>query len=180
MALWAKPTAVKNHARFIDLGNGEYSNNIIFARSGTTNNLLFKVFGGGSSAGGVTASNAIELNRWQFFAATINTSGAVSLYKNGQLIQTGASTWPWGVQRTRNYIGRSNWSADAYYEGALDEVRIFDYALTAAEILTLFETTAHCMHPYAEYLDFNWDCVVDLEDIAGLMDHWLSGGLYKN
>jgi beta-glucanase (GH16 family) len=179
IALWARPTAVKNHARFIDLGNGEYSDNIVFARSGTTNGLLFKVFGGSSSAGGVVAADAIELDRWQFFAATIDTAGNVTLYKNGQSIQTGTSTWPWGLQRLNNYIGRSNWAADAYYQGAMDEIRIFDYALTPTQIQSLFTATAHCMEPYAEFLDSNWDCMVDLEDIAGLMDHWLANGLFQ-
>jgi hypothetical protein len=170
---------VKNHARFIDLGNGEYSDNIVFARSGTTNGLLFKVFGGSSSAGGVVAADAIELDRWQFFAATIDTAGNVTLYKNGQSIQTGTSTWPWGLQRLNNYIGRSNWAADAYYQGAMDEIRIFDYALTPTQIQSLFTATAHCMEPYVEFLDSNWDCMVDLEDIAGLMDHWLANGLFQ-
>ncbi|HOM61753.1 MAG TPA: family 16 glycosylhydrolase [Anaerohalosphaeraceae bacterium] len=178
VALWARPTAVKNYARFIDLGNGAAANNIILARSGTSNHLLFKVYGKDTSDGTVTASNAIELNRWQFFAATINTSGSVKIYKNGQVIQTGTSTWPWGVQRTKNYIGRSNWSSDAYYQGAMDEIRIYDYALSEAEIQALFEQTAHCMYPYPESLDLNWDCVVDLEDIVGMMDYWLAEGLY--
>ncbi len=177
VALWAKPTAVKNHARFIDLGNGSYANNIILARSGTSNGLLFKVFGKDTSAGGVVADDAIELNRWQFFAATINTSGTVTIYKNGQSIQTGTSTWPWGLIRTQNYIGRSNWSSDAYYEGAMDEIRVYDYALSAAEIQALFLATAHCMEPYPEYLDLNWDCVVDLADVAQLIDYWMANGL---
>ncbi|HOK65173.1 MAG TPA: family 16 glycosylhydrolase [Anaerohalosphaeraceae bacterium] len=179
VALWAKPTAVKNYARFIDLGNGEAANNIIFARSGTSNNLLFKVYGKDTSDGTVTASNAIELNRWQFFAATVNTSGAVKIYKNGQVIQTGTTTWPWGLRRTKNYIGRSNWSADAYYQGMMDEIRIYDYALTDAEILALYQQTARCMNPYPEELDLNWDCMVDLTDIVGIMDYWLSEGLYS-
>jgi hypothetical protein len=34
------------------------------------------------------------------------------------------------------------------------------------------------MYPYPESLDLNWDCVVDLEDIVGMMDYWLAEGLY--
>lgn len=179
IALWAKPTAVKNFARFIELGNGASSNNIYLARSGTTNDLAFKVFGGSSSDGAVVAPNVIELNRWQFLAAAIDTSGSVTLYKNGQPIQTGISTWPWGVIRTRNYIGRSNWSSDEYYQGAMDEIRVYDYALTPAEIQTLFAAAAHCMEPYPDLFDINWDCRVDLTDLAGLIDHWLANGLYS-
>ncbi|MBN2841480.1 MAG: hypothetical protein JXM68_00220, partial [Sedimentisphaerales bacterium] len=42
VTLWAYPTAVQNWARFIDFGNGEYNSNIVFARRGTTNNLVFE------------------------------------------------------------------------------------------------------------------------------------------
>jgi beta-glucanase (GH16 family) len=179
VTLWAKPTAVKNYARFIELGNGPSSNNIYLGRDGTTNGLRFKVFGGSSSAGTVIAADAIELNRWQFFAATIDTSGNVTLYKNGQPVQTGTSTWPWGLTRTQNYLGRSNWSSDDYYQGAMDEVKVFDYAMTAQQVQSVFTAGAHCMEVYPEELDLNGDCVIDLADMLPLFEYWLSNGLYE-
>jgi beta-glucanase (GH16 family) len=179
VTLWAKPTAVKNYARFIELGNGESSDNIYLSREAATNGLRFKAYGGSSSDGAVIATNAIELDRWQFLAATIDTSGNVTLYKNGAAIKTGTSTWPWGLTRTQNYLGKSNWAADEYYQGALDEVRVYDYAMTAAEIQSVFTSTAHCMNVYPEYLDVNWDCVVDFSDLAKMLEYWLADGLYR-
>ena len=178
VTLWAKPTAAKDFARFIELGNGTYANNIYLSRESTGTGLRFKVFGSDTSAGTVVVDNVLELNRWQFLAATIDTSGHVTLYKNGQPIGTGTSTWPWGVKRTQNYLGRSSWSSDDYYEGAMDEVRVFDYALTAAQVQTIFTDSAHCMEVYPEYLDFNWDCVVDMEDVVLFFEHWMASGLY--
>lgn len=178
ITVWAKPTAVKNYARFIELGNGEYANNIYFGRDGVTDGLRFKVFGSDTSDGTVIAADAVELDRWQFFAATIDTSGSVTLYKNGQPIQTGTSTWPWGVTRTQNYLGRSGWASDDYYEGAMDEIKVFDYALTPQQVEAVFTSSAHCMEPYPEHLDFNWDCVIDLADLAQVLEAWLSSGLY--
>jgi beta-glucanase (GH16 family) len=179
VTLWAKPTAAKNYARFIELGNGESSDNIYLCREGTTNGLRFKAYGGASSDGAVIAANAIELNRWQFFAATVSAAGAVTLYKNGQVIGTGTSTWPWGVTRTQNYLGRSNWAADEYYQGAMDEIRVFDYALTSQEVQSIFTSGAHCMEVYPDYLDINWDCVIDLADLSQFLESWLSSGLYS-
>lgn len=179
VTLWARPTAAKNYARFIELGNGDYANNIYLSREGTGSGLRFKAYGSDGSDGAVIAANAIELDKWQFFAATIDTSGSVILYKNGQAIQTGASTWPWGVMRTENYLGRSSWSSDDYYQGAMDEVRVFDYALTAAEIEAVFTAGAHCMETYPEHLDLNKDCVIDLSDMLPLLEYWLSNGLYS-
>ncbi|HDS83918.1 MAG TPA: carbohydrate-binding protein, partial [Phycisphaerales bacterium] len=139
-AFWAHPTAVKNWARFIDLGNGPNNHNIIVTRESTTNHLAVRVYDGGSAGGLVRASNAIALNTWQFFAVTISnrSSNNVRIYKNGQLIQTGTTAIPQSVLRSANYIGRSNWSADAYYQGALDDVRVFDYALSANEVMDIY------------------------------------------
>lgn len=145
-AFWCYPTAVKAWARFIDLGRGSGSNNIVIARYGTGSDLTVTVYGGSAGGGHVRAINALELNKWQFFAVTISTGGNVRIYKDGTLIQTGSTTWPWGVNRTQNYIGRSNWSGDAFYEGYMDDIRIFDYALIPNEVHDIY--TADVPQPY--------------------------------
>jgi hypothetical protein len=137
ISLWVYPTAVRNWARFVDLGNGAASDNIWFGRQGSTGNLAFECWSGGTSNGLVAADNAITLNEWQMFTVTVDRFGNVRLFKNGQLIQTGTSK-PTSVVRTRNYIGRSNWSADAYYLGRMDEIRIYNYNLSDAEVLALY------------------------------------------
>ena len=35
---------------------------------------------------------------------------------------------------TNNWLGRSQWDADGYFDGLLDEVRIYSEALSEAEI----------------------------------------------
>ena len=137
ISLWACPTAVRNWARFMDLGNGAASNNIWFGRQGTTGNLAFECWSGSGSNGLVAAPDAIALNEWQMFTVTVDGFGNVRLFKNGQPIQTGTSA-PASIRRTNNYIGRSNWSADAYYQGHLDDVRIYNYNLSDAEVLDLY------------------------------------------
>ena len=174
--LWAKPTAANSYARFIELSNGSSNNNIYLSREGTGAGLRFKSFGSSDSAGAVIADNAIELDRWQFFAATIDNSGNVSLYKNGELIKTGTSTWPWGVKRTQNYIGRSSWASDEYYQGAMDEMRVFDFALTDSQVQYVYTNSKFCSEPYPEQLDVNWDCQIDLTELSVLMAAWLSNG----
>ncbi|HOK67777.1 MAG TPA: glycoside hydrolase family 127 protein [Anaerohalosphaeraceae bacterium] len=139
ISLWVYPTAVRNWARFIDFGNGAASDNIWFGRQGTTANLAFECWSGGTSNGLVVAENAISLNEWQMFTVTVDRFGNVRLFKNGQLIQTGTSR-PTSVVRTQNYIGRSNWSADAYYRGRMDDIRIYNYNLSDAEVLALYNT----------------------------------------
>ena len=38
---------------------------------------------------------------------------------------------------TQNFIGRSQFAADAYYTGSVDEVRIYNRALSRPEVLFL-------------------------------------------
>src|SRR5207245_1624540 len=120
---WARPTGAGNWERFIDLGNGAGVDNILFARVGTTRNLALGVPGVSAIAWG-----AIDSDTWQHFAATMDASGAVILYKNGVAIGTGQLPIPNVVTRTSNYVGRSNWGLDAYYVGKMDDLRVYTRA----------------------------------------------------
>ncbi|MCE5187466.1 MAG: glycoside hydrolase family 127 protein [Planctomycetaceae bacterium] len=137
VSVWVYPTAVKDWARFIDFGNGSASGNIWFGRRASSNDLAFECWSGSSSNGLVSASNAIALNEWQMFTAAADAAGNVRLFKNGQLIQTGTSA-PTSVTRTNNYVGRSNWSGDAYYQGRMDDLRVYNYNLTDAQVAALY------------------------------------------
>lgn len=139
ISLWVYPTAVQNWARFIDFGNGSSSDNIWFGRRSNSNDLAFECWSGGSSPGLITASGAISLNTWQMFTVTVDNYGNVRLFKNGSLVGTG-TTSPTNVTRTRNYIGRSNWSADDYYQGYMDDIRVYNYNLSDADVLALYNS----------------------------------------
>jgi len=138
VSAWAYPTAVKNYSRFIDLGNGSASDNILFGREGTSNNLFFEIWVGGSNGGRVVAGEAIELDTWQMFTATVDASGNTMIYKDAQLAGFGKTGIPNNIARTANYIGRSNWGGDAYYQGYMDEVRVFDYAMDSNGVQALY------------------------------------------
>lgn len=146
VTFWAYPTAVKSWARFIELGNGPQNNNLLLAREGTTNNLTFKSFDGDLEGAHVIAEDAIKLNRWQFFAATVDSDGNVKVYKNGDIAAAGKSSIPFGGQRTRNYIGRSNWDHDDYYAGYMDDIRIFNYKLDENEVAGIYDSERRLLH----------------------------------
>jgi len=138
--VWAYPTAVKNYARFVDFGNGSASDNLAFSREGTTNNVFFEVWIGGSRAGDrIVATGAIALNTWQMFTVTVDSAGNTTIYKNAQPVATGTTGIPKNITRTNNYIGRSNWGGDAYYQGIMDDVRIYSYPLEQADIQAIYD-----------------------------------------
>jgi len=141
-SVWANPTTSGNFARFFDFGTGAGSNNILFYRSGTTTSLAFWVINGGAGAVSLTIANVIDNGTWNQYAVTMSSAGMIVMYKNGSSIGSVSSTLPVNVTRTINYIARSNWAADAFYAGRMDDARIYNRALSAAEISQLFANGA--------------------------------------
>jgi hypothetical protein len=139
VALWAYPVDnLENWARFIDYAVGAFSDNILFARNATSPDLTFEVYNGVTSGGKVTATGVIALKQWQHFAATMDSSGNVTLYKNGVAVANGVTYVPNAVARTNNFLGRSNMGGlDGYYFGKMDDLRLYTRALDPAAIAAL-------------------------------------------
>jgi Concanavalin A-like lectin/glucanases superfamily/PLAT/LH2 domain len=132
---WVYYDRYNSFSRIIDLGNGADRDNILLANVGSTNELALYVFVGGAHQN-ISAPNALETGKWIHVAATIDATGKAQLYKNGQPLTPGNTTvnLPPTIQRSSNYIGRSNWSTDAYFAGRLDEIRLWNFARTAGQI----------------------------------------------
>jgi hypothetical protein len=133
--VWVYPTAATNYARFFDFGNGAGSDNILLCRSGTTNDLLFRVHKG-SAATNLTATDAITLNAWQYFSVTVSSSGVTTLYKNGSQLTQSTNTGfvPNNLQRISNYIGKSNLAGAQLFAGQMAELSVWNTALTSTQV----------------------------------------------
>jgi Concanavalin A-like lectin/glucanases superfamily len=97
------------------------------------------IAGNGSHEFGIDGKDALPLDEWHHLAVVLGPSGVV-LYVDGQPAGTNASITlrPADLGSTpNNYIGRSQFSADAYLDGAIDEFRVYDRALSPREIQTL-------------------------------------------
>ncbi|SET28587.1 Concanavalin A-like lectin/glucanases superfamily protein, partial [Draconibacterium orientale] len=137
---WARWDAFNNYSRIIDLGNGSSSNNIIVANYQTGSNIFFSTYNNSTEIKYYTP--ALTLGQWDYFAATIDDQGEIKVYKNGAFIgnKTNANV-PNILTRTAQYIGKSNFSADGYFKGAIDELKIYNKALSAEEIQLDYEGT---------------------------------------
>lgn len=173
--IWSKPSTVSNWSRFFDFGNGAGVDNVFLTRDGTTANLTFNTYNGL-----VTANNALTLNEWQFFAVTMTEAGDVVIYKNGFPIQTGTLGVPTVVTRTLNYIGQSNWEADALYHGLMDDLQIYNYALDADTLATMYADVVGRYCRFKPELDLNDNCIVDIGDFAILAQSWLKCGFWPD
>ncbi|MBI3867660.1 MAG: right-handed parallel beta-helix repeat-containing protein, partial [Verrucomicrobia bacterium] len=142
LELWVNPTAVTPWQRFFDLGNGAANNNIIFLRNNATNDLYVQSLNGSSAGPTVTASGAIELNKWQYFAVTVTADGNAVIYKNGRAVASGKINPLTQIARTSNLIGASNWPNEKPFAGSMDEVAIYSSVLSADRIAAHFGTTS--------------------------------------
>lgn len=127
-------TSTASFARLLDFGGGTASNNIILCRYSTTNDLWFELYNGASSDLVIQVSSGILNNELATYAVTLDGTNAY-VYRNGvQIATTATSSLPTNVSRTNNYIGRSNWVADSYFQGDIAVGMLFNRALTAEQI----------------------------------------------
>ncbi|CAH8295662.1 putative secreted protein (Por secretion system target) [Mariniflexile fucanivorans] len=137
MTFWARWDAFNNYSRIIDLGNGSSSNNIIISNYQTNNGLFFSTYTNGETK--LITTNTITQSQWDFYAATFGINGVMTVYKNGsQINQKTNGVKPNTLLRTNQFIGKSNFSQDDYFKGAIDELRIYQTTLSDTEILNLY------------------------------------------
>jgi hypothetical protein len=142
-------SSADNWERIIDFGNGTPMDNIIFARSGITSNLILEIDNGAPYAPPYKSqcqSNGAITSGFARYTVTVDANRVCKLYKNGTplTIDTclGSSSSPCTlnqlpvtVTRTLNYIARSNWFLyDPAFEGSFRAIRIYTKALTQDEI----------------------------------------------
>ena len=177
--VWADPLVAANYARFIDLGNGAPSDNIFFTRAGTGSWLHFELYTGTVSGGYVSlGGGTLVQNEWQLLAVTLDETGHAVLYKNGLPIANSTIAIPNVVTRTSNFIGQSNWTADALYNGLIDDMQVYNYTLTEDAIAQMYADAVGDFCRFRPAYDYNNNCIVDLGDLATVATQWLQCGIY--
>ncbi|MCD8048212.1 MAG: Ig-like domain-containing protein [Clostridia bacterium] len=85
----------------------------------------------------VTADDTVEDGAWMH-VALVRSGNTVKIYKNGVLsassVDFGEHT-PSEVTEGNNYLGKSQFSSDAYFKGYIDEFKIYAAALTDEQVL---------------------------------------------
>ena len=142
----ARFNGVNNWERLFDFGNGEINDNILLARSGTSQDIGVELNNGGTVVGSNVGINAIvqsTLNIWTLVVDNI----AIKIYKNGILLNTttsAASLTP----RTLlyNHIGKANFAGRPLLVGRVADFDFYDTVLDDSALAT---THAFYMSKYA-------------------------------
>lgn len=137
---WVKYEGFQSNSRIIDFGNGAGQNNIVLGNEGSSKDLIFSVTNSGIEKK-LTAVGVLEQGQWVHLAAVVDTSNKVLLYKNGQLVQKADSQLPQRINRTQNYIGKSNWSTHGIFDGLVKEVRVWNRERTQLDLQTMMGKT---------------------------------------
>ncbi len=124
--------------RAFDFGTGATAYMFLSPNNGATNSPRFAITtsaGGGESI--VTAPAGLTPGQWHHIAVVIDAdSMMLTLYVDGQAVDsTETGTLPADLgQTTQNWLARSQYTADPYFAGSLDEFRIYNRALSAGEV----------------------------------------------
>ena len=81
----------------------------------------------------VTYNTALTTSQWYHVAATYGC-GNLNLYLNGKLVATQPISGNIAADATKLTLGRNPAGTNNYFKGKIDEVRVFNVALTAAQV----------------------------------------------
>ncbi|MDR7297466.1 Ca2+-binding RTX toxin-like protein [Pelomonas aquatica] len=119
-----------NWSRLFDIA-GQSNNNVLVAFNGTT--VVVQDYVGTTFGGGLNATTSIGAG-WHQISLTMDAQGSSALYVDGVVRSSGTLGVPLDVAR-QFFVGKSGWSADPYPTMVVNDVRIWDRALTQAEVL---------------------------------------------
>jgi hypothetical protein len=173
-------TGAYTKAAWIKRATGPFVNNIVSADTAShaffaPENYSFKLAAGHNSSWGLVKDTVpLAVDTWYFVAVTFDPSvesGKMVLYKNGVEVAD-ANNVPTQSSSTTTYIGR--FSSGYYFGGVMDNVMVFDRALSADEIGTLYNSGSgtESLGTGAMDGDFNNDGIVDFLDYADFAWVW--------
>ena len=77
------------------------------------------------------------VDRWYHVAVTFNTTDGMVMYLDGSVVDINRDTSITNDNDVITKIGATGERPQAFFSGTLDEVRMFDRALTSAEVQDL-------------------------------------------
>jgi hypothetical protein len=138
IATWVKLDSTSSWRRLFDFGSSTTTNMFLTPGNGSTIRFAITTSGAGGEQR-IDGTSALPTGVWQHVAVT-RSGNTGTLYVNGAQVgqNTGLSLSPASLGSTNNnWIGRSQYSGDAFLDGQVDDFRIYNRALSAAEIQAL-------------------------------------------
>lgn len=136
IATWVKTSSTTNWQRIFDFGDG--TDNYMFLSPKASDNMIRFAMKNGGEEQILKSETALPSATWTHLAVTIGTDG-VKLYINGEenASSTDITIRPTDINTIFNYIGRSQFANDPFFNGSVCDFRVYNYALSALEVKAL-------------------------------------------
>ena len=155
MSCWVNPQANTTHSGIMGFRNNTNADFYLLQLQ-NTNNLEARFRNSGNINYDIVASNLLDFNQWQHLALTYDGSN-IHLYKDGVLISTTPAN---GMitQSTQSFrLAGLDYQNDVFHmNGRLDEVRLWDVALSQTEINNWMCVPIDLTHPNYNNLMGYW------------------------
>ena len=133
VAMWVKMRSTNSWERLFDFGY-DTDHYLFLTPNNGSNKMRFAIRNGGDEQI-VDCSTKLPLQKWRHVAVTIGRD-RTAVYIDGEEkgMSTGITIKPGDIRPVLNYLGRSQYNADPYLTADLDDVRIYNYAVSADEV----------------------------------------------
>ena len=140
LTFWVNYQKLATNARVLDFGNGEMNDNVAIALQSTGGIGITIKNGTRSSFDWATSNTSLNINKW-YHVTFVHQNGKAAVYVNGKKEIEKNLNSPNQVQRTKNYIAKSNWKSDPVSFVTLSDLKIYNGALTDNEIMFDYSST---------------------------------------
>lgn len=133
---WVNIRSSLLYARIFDFGTG---GNAYMLLSPDGPGTRFGISIGGRAGEELVQGSMVATAKWQHVAVTL-IGTTCTLYVNGaRAAQNSITLTPVSLgSTTQNWLGKGQFAGDPYLDGQIDQFRIYDHELTAAEVQQLF------------------------------------------
>lgn len=135
---WVKYKKFQNWSRVFDFGV-KFKNNDIYLTNGKSQSNSFHLTVRAKDINGLYLENVLDSNTWYHLAFSLDSQGYLTAYSQGKIIAP--KKWIISAKkmmRKNQFLGKSQSKNDAYLNGILDDLRIYDRAINESEIKSLF------------------------------------------
>jgi concanavalin A-like lectin/glucanase superfamily protein/fibronectin type III domain protein len=136
VSFWKRKTAnAKDWTRMVGKGNGAQRNFGVWEAPEGDGRILFQMYGpGGQSVIDLWSNGATPLNTWTHVLCTVSVN-AVAMYLNGQPAGNGIRSGEPGTAPDPLTFGHAGYHG--FWPGQLDDIRIYNRALSMSEVAYL-------------------------------------------
>jgi len=179
VSMWIYPESMGegNKGVIFNMDNSATSGRYGKLAFANTNALKWDVWEGANFLTRTTSNNIITMNNWNHVVYTFTGTGYsnMKIYINGAEVSyvAGSGTGSPILNNDEFYFGSFNSAGLDAFDGLIDDVRIYNYALSSTEISNIYNAVSNC----PSGADSNTDGVVNISELMNYISKWKAGNV---